>query len=35
MYKKAIENLEREGYEFASVGELLNIDELEVEGNEK
>lgn len=35
MYKQAIENLEREGYEFASVGELLNIDELEVEGNEK
>ena len=35
MYKQAIENLEREGYEFASVDELLNIDELEVEGNEK
>ena len=35
MYKQAIENLERDGYEFASVGELLNIEELEVEANEK
>lgn len=35
MYKQAIENLERDGYEFTSVGELLNIDELEMEGDEK
>ena len=35
MYKQAIENLEKDGYEFASLGELLNIKEPEMEGNEK
>ena len=35
MYKQAIENLERDGYEFGSLGELLNIKEPEMEGDVK
>ena len=35
MYKQAIENLERAGYEFNSLGELLNIKESEMEDDSK